>query len=83
MTARFVYAVVHHEAAPEPNACRWCGVGRRAHMQRWVPSHGWHPWTEPTNAQRLARMQARRASAVVPKGARPGQAWDEIVRTTR
>lgn len=29
-------------------------------MQRWTQAAGWHPWTEPTDAQRLARMRARR-----------------------
>lgn len=45
----------------EPNACRWCGIGRREHMQRWTAAAGWHGWTEPTDEQRKARMLARRA----------------------
>lgn len=51
---------VRHHTAPPPNACRWCGVIKCDHAQRWVPSKGWHPWEAPTPAQRLARMHAQR-----------------------
>jgi hypothetical protein len=44
---------------PNPNGCRWCGHDRRLHCQMWRASARWHKWTEPTNAQRLARMRAR------------------------
>lgn len=47
--------------APAPNACRWCGVDRQEHMQLYVEGVGWHGWAEPTDAQRKARMLARRA----------------------
>lgn len=48
-------------ALPSPNACRWCDVDKDVHLQRWVPAVKWHGWTEPTDAQRKARMLARRA----------------------
>lgn len=43
-----------------PSACRHCPVPEREHMQRWTKAAGWHPWTEPTDQQRLARMRNRR-----------------------
>jgi len=45
-----------------PNGCRFCGIDQRDHMQRWSKSIGWHQWDQPTNAQILARMRARRAA---------------------
>ncbi len=48
---------------PEPSACRHCPHAEREHMQRWTASAGWHKWTPPTDAQRLARMTARRNHA--------------------
>jgi hypothetical protein len=56
--------VVHHRYVPEPNSCRWCGIGQRDHARRWSRAVGWHEWVEPTPAQRRARMSARRALAV-------------------
>jgi hypothetical protein len=48
---------------PTPNGCRWCGTDPQRHYgQHWVPSVGWHTWTQPTNAQILARMKARRVA---------------------
>ena len=47
---------------PIPSGCRWCGISERYHGQRWVPSHSWHKWEQPTPAQILARMKARRAA---------------------
>lgn len=47
-------------AAPNPSGCRWCGIDERQHMQQWKPPAGWHQWEQPTTAQRLARMKARR-----------------------
>ncbi|MFD7980262.1 hypothetical protein [Streptomyces sp. NPDC059071] len=47
---------------PAPFGCRWCGAEERAHAQRWRPSAGWHTWVQPTRAQILARMRARRAA---------------------
>lgn len=43
-----------------PASCRHCPHDKREHMQRWTAEAGWHHWTEPTDAQRLARMRARR-----------------------
>lgn len=45
--------------APEVNGCRWCGVPRREHAQRWTDGVGWHTHTEPTDEQRKARLTAR------------------------
>lgn len=45
-----------------PAACRHCPIPERDHMQRWTKAAGWHQWTEPTDAQRLARMKARRGA---------------------
>lgn len=55
-------AVIRHQAAPNPDGCRWCGTARSTHGRRFVASHGVHAWEQPTNAQRLARMRARRAA---------------------
>jgi hypothetical protein len=44
----------------EPNACTWCDIGQREHLQRWTRSAGWHTWAAPTDEQRLERMLARR-----------------------
>ena len=46
---------------PNPNACRWCGIDKREHMQQWKPPVGWHQWTPPTQDQIKARMLARHA----------------------
>lgn len=47
----------------EPQGCRWCGVTKTEHMQRWKPPPvGWHSWTAPTTAQIKARMRQRRAN---------------------
>ncbi|MFF6903459.1 hypothetical protein [Streptomyces hydrogenans] len=47
---------------PIPSGCRWCGVGHYGHAQRWKPGAGWHTWEQPTDAQILARMRARRSA---------------------
>lgn len=49
----------------DPNACRWCGIPEREHVQRWKPEASWHKWTAPTNEQRLERMRARRAARTI------------------
>lgn len=49
------------EAIPSPNGCRWCGVDREEHLQRWAPIVRWHRWVEPTAGQRKKRMLERRA----------------------
>ncbi|GAA3718026.1 hypothetical protein [Streptomyces tremellae] len=36
-------------------------------MQRWKAPVGWHAWVQPTNAQILARMTARRAERAEEK----------------
>lgn len=56
---------------PTPDGCRWCGHERRSHGQLWKPSVGFHKWAEPTDAQRLARMKARRAARIAAKQPKP------------
>lgn len=53
---------VRRHQAPSPDGCRWCGDARHHHGLSYVPSQGVHGWESPTNAQRLARMKARRAA---------------------
>lgn len=48
---------------PSPDGCRWCGHRQRGHLQMWRASVHWHAWAQPTGAQRLARMKARRSRA--------------------
>jgi len=55
------------ETLPDPGACRWCGIPRRGHFQQYVEAVGWHKHTEPTDAQRLERMKARRAARLAPR----------------
>ena len=45
---------------PNPNGCRFCGVDRETHLQRWAPGVEWHRWAVPTDEQRKARLLARR-----------------------
>lgn len=45
-----------------PGGCRYCGTTRQGHHQTHIPGHGFHPYTEPTDAQRLARLRARRTT---------------------
>lgn len=47
---------------PTPFGCRWCGTHRHHHGRSWSPARGMHAWERPTDAQILARMQARRAA---------------------
>lgn len=49
-----------------PNGCGHCGIPERAHYQRWKPPVGWHTWAQPTAAQTLARMIARRTARTNP-----------------
>jgi hypothetical protein len=51
----------HWTVGIDPNACQHCGVPQQRHFRRWTEDVGRHGWTEPTDAQRLARMRARRA----------------------
>lgn len=47
-------------SAPTPFGCRWCGTEQGGHGRRWIPGRGQHSWEQPTRAQILARMKARR-----------------------
>ncbi|RPK56211.1 hypothetical protein EES43_24525 [Streptomyces sp. ADI96-02] len=53
--------VIRHQTAPNPDGCRWCGYDN-PHGWQYLPGKGGHQWEQPTNAQRLARMRARRAA---------------------
>lgn len=55
---------------PPPFGCRWCGTEHGGHGRRWIPGKGIHRWEQPTNAQILARMRARRAARL---NAQPAQ----------
>jgi hypothetical protein len=50
----------------EPSGCRWCGIGKRLHFNRWTESVGRHRYEPPTQEQILTRMKARRLDQ--PKG---------------
>lgn len=43
-----------------PAACRHCHLTERTHGRQYTAAAGWHPWTPPTDQQRLNRMRARR-----------------------
>lgn len=51
------------EPTPNPlmDGCRWCGVSKREHCQRWWAPVGWHKWVPLEQAEIKARMLARRA----------------------
>jgi len=51
----------HQTVGIDPDSCQHCGVPPLRHWQRWTEGVGRHGWTTPTDAQRLARMRARRA----------------------
>jgi hypothetical protein len=57
-----------HGVPYDPDGCRLCGLPQRArtpnesgHGRRWIEGAGYHLWIQPTDAQRKARMAARRA----------------------
>lgn len=50
------------QPSESPDGCRWCGDERGHHGTQYAPGIGQHRWREPTDAQRLERMQARRAA---------------------
>jgi hypothetical protein len=62
--------------APTPDGCRHCGIPEREHLQRWHAEAGWHPWTEPTDEQRLERMRARRLTARIACCKECGQPYE-------
>ncbi|MFB7359619.1 hypothetical protein [Streptomyces gardneri] len=47
---------------PVPFGCRRCGTARHHHGRSWIKGAGMHRWEQPTRAQILARMRARRAA---------------------
>lgn len=49
-----------HGSAPTPFGCRWCGAEQRFHGCRNLRGRNSHRWEQPTQAQILARMLARR-----------------------
>lgn len=50
-----------------PNGCRWCGEPK-PHGLMYRAGVGLHGWAQPTDRQRLERMQERRAQRLVPRG---------------
>ena len=44
------------------DGCRWCGITKHEHFQRWTRTAGWHAWGPLTQKQILARMLARRTA---------------------
>ncbi|MFC8332795.1 hypothetical protein [Streptomyces olivaceus] len=47
---------------PPPYGCRWCGIHPADHRARRTTGAGLHTWEQPTPAQLLARMRARRTA---------------------
>ncbi len=49
-----------------PGSCRWCGIDRQDHCQRWsrklseIDGNGWHGFVNPTQEQIKERMLERR-----------------------
>jgi hypothetical protein len=59
------------DAVTEPNACGNCRRPERDHLHRHWHAHA---YVQPSNAQRLARMYARRAARLgLPVWSRPGK----------
>ncbi|MFB6398321.1 hypothetical protein [Polymorphospora lycopeni] len=52
-------AKVRHQVAPEPMACRWCGIPEREHAQSWVKGHGYHGYVAPDRKLIEARLRAK------------------------
>jgi hypothetical protein len=52
-----VWTHIKLSQAPLPMGCRYCGADQRTHCKRYVKSVGFHSWTEPTSAQRNARLR--------------------------
>jgi hypothetical protein len=48
------------DLAAEPNGCRWCGDTPDHHGRQYAEGIGQHQWAEPSDRQRLGRMQVRR-----------------------
>lgn len=44
----------------DPDGCRWCGDEQHHHGTQYAEGIGQHQWAQPTDRQRLERMQARR-----------------------
>lgn len=59
------------DSLPDPDGCLWCDHPQRGHFQRYKEPIGWHKWTEPADAQRLARMKARRAAWLAARQPKP------------
>lgn len=47
--------------------CRYDGIAKRDHGQRWTAEAGWHPWVEPTHEQVHERARAKREVAAVDR----------------
>ncbi|MEU6979617.1 hypothetical protein [Streptomyces sp. NPDC046371] len=55
-------ALTPNPSPGSPNGCHWCGINQRSHGRQYSEESGWHAWTQPTDAQIKARMQARRTT---------------------
>lgn len=57
---RSVLNALRDESEYPPSGCRWCGLDRRLHFQRWADEAGWHQWEHPATGQIKTRMLERR-----------------------
>lgn len=51
-----------YERGATPDGCRWCGDAPGHHGHQFTPGIGLHRWAQPSDRQRLERMQTRRAA---------------------
>jgi hypothetical protein len=57
----------------EPGSCRWCGINKQDHCQRWsrqlheLGENGWHGFVHPTEEQIKARMLKHRKESLTPR----------------
>jgi hypothetical protein len=52
--------MIRMKEVPTPDGCRWCGGVKKYHGRSYTKAAGLHKWESPTDAQRLARMKARK-----------------------
>ena len=51
----------------QAEACAWCDVPYREHVQLWHPAIGWHGWVAPSKALIASRIRQRfRAKGWLP-----------------
>ncbi len=60
-----------------PGSCRWCGINKQDHCQRWsselhrLGENGWHGYVHPTQEQIKERMMRRRENNANRSRSRP------------